>query len=35
MFGTGKSSVLAELERRGHRVIDTDHADWAEEAHLD
>ena len=31
MSGTGKSSVLAELERRGHKVIDTDYGDWAEE----
>jgi shikimate kinase len=28
MSGTGKSTVLAELERRGHRVVDTDHGDW-------
>ncbi len=31
MSGTGKSSVLAELGRRGHRVIDTDHPGWADE----
>jgi dephospho-CoA kinase len=24
MSGTGKSAVLAELERRGHRVVDKD-----------
>ncbi len=30
MSGTGKSTVLAELERRGHRVVDTDHGDWSE-----
>jgi dephospho-CoA kinase len=28
MSGTGKSAVLAELERRGHRVVDTDYGDW-------
>jgi dephospho-CoA kinase len=28
MSGTGKSSALAELARRGHRVVDTDHGDW-------
>ena len=31
MSGTGKSSVLAELARRGHRVVDTDDGDWIEE----
>ncbi len=31
MSGTGKSAVLAELARRGHRVIDTDHGGYAEE----
>ena len=31
MSGTGKSSVLTELARRGHQVIDTDYGDWAEE----
>lgn len=28
MSGTGKSSVLGELARRGHRVIDTDEPGW-------
>ena len=28
MSGTGKSTVLDELARRGHRVIDTDAAGW-------
>jgi dephospho-CoA kinase len=28
MSGTGKSSALAELSRRGHRVVDTDYGDW-------
>ena len=28
MSGTGKSSALAELERRGHRVVDTDYGGW-------
>ncbi|HEY1315758.1 MAG TPA: AAA family ATPase [Gaiella sp.] len=31
MSGTGKSTVLAELGRRGHRVVDTDYGDWIEE----
>ncbi len=30
MSGTGKSSALAELERRGYRVGDTDDAGWLE-----
>jgi dephospho-CoA kinase len=28
MSGTGKSSALAELARRGHQVVDTDYGDW-------
>jgi shikimate kinase len=28
MSGTGKSTVLAELGRRGHRVVDTDDPGW-------
>jgi dephospho-CoA kinase len=28
MSGTGKSTLLAELERRGHRTVDTDVGDW-------
>ena len=28
MSGSGKSTVLAELKRRGHRVIDTDDPGW-------
>jgi dephospho-CoA kinase len=28
MSGTGKSAALGELERRGHRVVDTDYGDW-------
>ena len=28
--GTGKSAALAELERRGHRVIDTDSGGWTQ-----
>jgi dephospho-CoA kinase len=28
MSGTGKSSALTELARRGHRVIDTDDTGW-------
>ncbi len=31
MSGTGKSSVLDELARRGHRVVDTDYGGWTEE----
>ncbi len=34
MSGTGKSSVLAELERRGHRVVDTDYGGWVEDVRL-
>jgi dephospho-CoA kinase len=30
MSGTGKSSALAELEKRGYRVIDTDSREWSE-----
>jgi len=32
MSGTGKSSALAELARRGHEVVDTDHGNWIAEA---
>jgi dephospho-CoA kinase len=28
MSGTGKSSALDELARRGHQVVDTDYGDW-------
>jgi dephospho-CoA kinase len=28
MSGTGKSTVLGELARRGHRVVDTDDPGW-------
>ncbi len=31
MSGTGKSSVLAELSRRGHAVVDTDDDGWIEQ----
>jgi len=31
MSGTGKSAALAELARRGHRVVDTDYGEWIEE----
>ena len=31
MSGTGKSAALAELARRGHRVIDTDDGGYSEE----
>jgi dephospho-CoA kinase len=30
--GTGKSAALAELERRGHRVVDTDYGGWIDSA---
>jgi broad-specificity NMP kinase len=30
MSGTGKSSALAELDRRGYRVVDTDDPGWRE-----
>ena len=30
MAGTGKSSALAELARRGYRVVDTDDPGWRE-----
>ena len=30
MSGTGKSSALDELERRGLRVVDTDSPEWSE-----
>jgi hypothetical protein len=28
MSGAGKSTALAELDRRGHRIVDTDHGGW-------
>jgi len=31
MSGTGKSAALAELARRGHRVVDTDDGGYSEE----
>jgi dephospho-CoA kinase len=31
MSGTGKSAALAELGRKGHRVVDTDYGGYAEE----
>lgn len=34
MSGTGKSTVLAELARRGHRVVDADENGWSEEVPL-
>jgi dephospho-CoA kinase len=34
MSGTGKSAALAELARRGHRVVDTDYGDWIEDVGL-
>ncbi len=30
MSGTGKSTALAELGRRGFRVVDTDSPDWSD-----
>jgi shikimate kinase len=34
MSGTGKSTVLAGLARRGHRVVDTDYDGWSENVPL-
>jgi dephospho-CoA kinase len=31
MSGTGKSTALVELARRGHRVVDTDYDGWTED----
>lgn len=31
MSGTGKSTALAELARRGHRIVDTDYGGFSEE----
>jgi dephospho-CoA kinase len=31
MSGTGKSTALGELERRGHHIIDTDVGGWIDE----
>ena len=31
MSGTGKSTALAELARRGRRVVDTDYGGWTED----
>ncbi len=31
MSGTGKSTVLGELARWGHPVVDTDYDDWCDE----
>ena len=31
MSGVGKSTALAELARRGHRVVDTDHGGWSQQ----
>ncbi|MBW4720454.1 AAA family ATPase [Saccharothrix sp. SC076] len=33
MSGTGKSTALDGLARRGYRVVDTDYGDWVEVAH--
>ncbi|MEO2205758.1 AAA family ATPase [Paenibacillus pabuli] len=30
MSGTGKSTALAELARKGHHVVDTDYGGWSE-----
>lgn len=30
MSGTGKSTALAELERRGYDVVETDGDEWSE-----
>lgn len=31
MSGTGKSTALVELARRGHRVVDTEYGDWGKD----
>ena len=31
MSGVGKSTLLAELARRGHRVVDTDYGGWIDD----
>jgi dephospho-CoA kinase len=35
MSGSGKSTVLAELKRHGHRVVDTDDPGWIVEIETD
>jgi dephospho-CoA kinase len=35
MSGTGKSTVLAELARRGYQVVETDDAPWSEWSEAD
>jgi dephospho-CoA kinase len=35
MSGTGKSTLLAELAARGHRVVDTDEGGWIEPTRLE
>jgi dephospho-CoA kinase len=35
MSGTGKSSVLLELAKRGHKVVDTDSNGWSEWVSVD
>ena len=35
MSGTGKSTALAELARRGHRAVDTDDQGWTEKVPSD
>ena len=35
MSGTGKSTVLDELTRRGHVAVDTDHGPWIEIVRLE
>ena len=35
MSGTGKSTALVELERRGFRVVDTDDPPWSEWSEAD
>jgi dephospho-CoA kinase len=34
MSGTGKSTALAELARRGHKVVDTDYGEYCQEVCL-
>ena len=35
MSGTGKSTVFAELARRGFQVVETDHSPWSEWSEAD
>lgn len=34
MSGVGKTTLLDELQRRGHRTVDTDYGDWHDDSGL-